>query len=189
MSFEVLQEKAKKEWEEFNSFRRLRILIGAATCGRASGALNIKRLIEEGVSSEGVEADIYEVGCLGICYAEPLVEIGFPDGRRILFDDVTEEKAEQLINDVIIKGKPRADLALCRFGDTTVDGLPHFSELPMVAGQVRIVLRNAGIIDPTNFYHYVARGGYSGLARALKMTQEGSEIRSAWTRWCGLPDG
>jgi len=42
----------------------------------------------------------------------------------------------------------------------------------MMEGQVRIVLRNAGQIDPANVYHYMARQGYTGLANVLDMMPE-----------------
>jgi NADH:ubiquinone oxidoreductase subunit F (NADH-binding)/ferredoxin len=50
--------------------------------------------------------------------------------------------------------------------------VPAFADLPMIRPQVRIVLRNCGIIDPTNIDHYLARGGYSGMARAFAMGPE-----------------
>jgi len=57
----------------------------------------------------------------------------------------------------------------------------------VLKGQVRISLNNCGLIDPENINHYVARGGYSGLARALKMEPEDviKEIRKAGLRGRG----
>ena len=45
--------------------------------------------------------------------------------------------------------------------------VPSLEDLPMMKGQVRIALRNAGHIDPTDIYEYIASGGYSGLDKAL----------------------
>jgi NADH-quinone oxidoreductase subunit F len=172
MKFEEVQQQSKREWEAFNRFDHPRILIGAATCGRASGALSVRAAIEKELAARSITADVYETGCFGTCYAEPVVEIGLPDGRRIMYRDVTEETAAELIKDFVKDGNPRSDLALATLGDITVDGIPSISDLPMMRGQVRIVLRNAGIIDPTNVYHYVARDGYTGLSKALGMTPE-----------------
>jgi len=172
MKFKEIQEKAKKEWEKFNRLDKPRILIGAATCGRAAGAIKIWDCFTKELDKQKIEADIYEVGCLGMCYAEPLVEIGIPGGKRILYNNVQAEAVPELVNDFIKNGNPCSDLAICTFGDESLDSLPKFEDLPMINQQVRVVLRNAGIIDASNIEHYLARGGYSGLRKALKKSKE-----------------
>jgi NADH-quinone oxidoreductase subunit F len=184
MRFEEIQHKAKLQWDDFNGLKRPRILIGAVTCGCAAGALSVRSAFEKQLNNSKIKADLYEVGCLGMCYAEPLVEIGMADGRRVMYGNVTEEMVPELVKDFIKKGDPRPDLALATFGDTLIDGIPRFSELPMIKGQVRIALRNAGIIDPTNVDHYIARDGYTGLIKALSMSPEEQKFRAArpWRR-------
>ena len=64
----------------------------------------------------------------------------------------------------------------------------------MIKPQVRIVLRNCGIIDPTNIDHYLARGGYSGMARALAMSPDAviEEMKASGLRGrggAGFPTG
>ena len=64
----------------------------------------------------------------------------------------------------------------------------------MIKGQVRIVLRNCGVIDPANLNHYLARGGYLGLERALQMTPDAviEEIKASGLRGrggAGFPTG
>lgn len=194
MNFEEIKNKAKGEWEAFNQLERPRILIGAATCGRAAGALEVWDKFKEELAIKSIEADIHEVGDLGMCYAEPLIEIGLPDGRRVLYQEVTEKIVPELIRDFILKGDPRPDLALCTFGEVAIDGIPAFQELPMIKKQVRVVLRNSGIIDPTAINHYIARGGYSGLARTLKMMPEEvvEEVKASGLRGrggAGFPTG
>ena len=51
--------------------------------------------------------------------------------------------------------------------DAEVPGVPRLEDLPMMRRQVRVALRNAGQIDPTDVDQYVARGGFSGLDKAL----------------------
>ncbi len=172
MKFEDIQKKAKKEWDDFCLIKRPRILIGAATCGRAAGAIAVRKSFEEELKKENIEADIYEVGCIGMCYAEPLVEIGISDGTRILYQDIQAGNVKELIKSFFIDKEFKTDKALCTFGDKEIEELPKFEELPMIKPQIRVVLRNAGIIDPENVYHYIARGGYSGLKKALAMNRE-----------------
>ncbi len=170
--FKTIQQKAKQEWKRFNSLKRPRILIGSATCGRAAGAVNVRTTFDKELSSRSIDADVYEVGCFGVCYAEPVVEIGLPDGRRVMYRNVDEKMVVELVEDFIGKGDARPDLALATFGDTFIDGIPAVNDLPMIQQQTRIVLRNAGMIDPTNVYHYIAKEGYSSFVRALQMTPE-----------------
>ncbi len=170
--FKTIQQKAKQEWKRFNSLKRPRILIGSATCGRAAGAVNVRTTFDKELSSRSIDADVYEVGCFGMCYAEPVVEIGLPDGRRVMYRNVDEKMVVELVEDFIGKGDARPDLALATFGDTFIDGISAVNDLPMIQQQTRIVLRNAGMIDPTNVHHYIAKEGYSSFVRALQMTPE-----------------
>jgi len=170
MKFEEIKKKAQNEWAEFTSLEKPRILIGGATCGRAAGSSGLWNAFQDELKKKAVTADIFEVGCLGMCFSEPDVEIGLPDGRRVLYSGVTEENVPRLVEDFIANGDPCADIAMCWFGDVEVEGLPKFEDLPMIKPQVRVVLRNAGHTDPTNVYHYIARGGYSGLSNALEMS-------------------
>ena len=55
------------------------------------------------------------------------------------------------------------------FGQDGFAGAPEFFDHPMLARQVRIVLRNCGIIDPESVDHYLARDGYTALEKALSM--------------------
>ena len=194
MRFDEIQHQAKLQWEKFNELKQPRILIGAVTCGRAAGAMDVRSVFEAKLNKAGIKADIYETGCLGMCYAEPLVEIGLADGRRVLYKNVTGDMAAELVRDFIQKGDPRPDLALATFGSRSIDGIPEFSQLPMMQGQVRIALRNAGMTDPTNVYHYIARDGYRGLAKALDMSPEEviEEIKRSGLRGrggAGFPTG
>ncbi|GAI02016.1 unnamed protein product, partial [marine sediment metagenome] len=147
-----------------------RILVGAATCGRSAGALNVLQTINDELAKRSIDAIVIQVGCVGLCYLEPLVDIIKPGRPRICYGNITPEIVPELIEDYLIKDNPRPDLALGTIGDDSIEGIPRFFDLPMLKPQVRIILRNCGTIDPENINHYIARGGYSGFARVLKMS-------------------
>jgi NADH:ubiquinone oxidoreductase subunit F (NADH-binding)/(2Fe-2S) ferredoxin/Pyruvate/2-oxoacid:ferredoxin oxidoreductase delta subunit len=174
MTFAEIKQQAEKEWREFAAAGRPRILVGAATCGRAAGASEVLAAFGSELSSRGLEAEarMVEVGCLGPCYAEPLVEITGPDGRRVLYHGVEPKHVKELVESHLGKGEPVLKRALAVMEGEALPGIPRFDELPMIKDQVRIVLRNCGRIDPGNVNHYLARGGYSGLVRALAMTPD-----------------
>ena len=172
MTFENIQKKAAAEWEALQSSNKPRLLVGAGTCGSAAGALDVLKAINEELARQSIEAIVIQVGCMGLCFAEPMVGIIKPGRPQVIYGDLTPEAATQIIRDYLIADNPRADLALGYAGDGKVDGIPNLSELPVLKPQVRIVLRNCGFIDPENINHYIANGGYSGLVKALKMSPE-----------------
>ena len=172
MIFEELKKKADAEWKALEQSRKPRILVGSATCGRASGAFSVRDEMQKALNRHQIEAIITEVGCIGICYSEPLVTIFKPGRPGICYGNLTPETAAKLIEDYLVADNNRPDLALGTVGDGEIEGIPPLFELPMLKPQVRIVLRNCGVIDPENILHYIAQGGYSGLVRALSMTPE-----------------
>jgi len=172
MTFAQIRRQAIAEWEALHSSRKPRIYVGTATCGRSSGALKVLERIRAELKKRKIAAEIIEVGCIGCCYLEPLVDIVKPGRPRISYSLVTPDIAAQLVEDYIVNDNPRPDLALCTIGEGSVDNIPNFNELPVFKPQVRIALRNCGYVDPGNINHYIARGGYRGLARALEMSPE-----------------
>ena len=172
MSFEEIRERAKAEWDALQRSEKIRILVGAGTCGRAAGADEVLAAIDSGLARHGIEAIVTEVGCIGLCYAEVLVDIIKPGRPRICYGSVTPRIASQLIEDYIVNDNPRPDLALGTLGDGAVEGIPSLFDLPMLKPQIRICLRNCGFIDAENINHYIANDGYSGFVKALGMTPE-----------------
>jgi NADH:ubiquinone oxidoreductase subunit F (NADH-binding)/(2Fe-2S) ferredoxin len=195
MSFAARQQQAEAVWQEFIQPARLRVLIGSATCGRAAGSLEVMQAFAEELAKAGLSeaTDIIEVGCLGMCYAEVLVELRGKDGKRVLYQGVEPRHVADLVQTQLVQGEifqPLA-LALMEGGDQTV---PAFHELPMIKPQVRIVLRNCGIIDPSNIDHYLARGGYAGMVRAFALgpAQVIEEMKASGLRGrggAGFPTG
>ncbi|MDH5696561.1 MAG: NADH-quinone oxidoreductase subunit NuoF, partial [Dehalococcoidia bacterium] len=172
VTFDEIRSQAISQWEALEHSDKPRILIGAATCGRAAGSIAVLEAINRELARHKIEAVVTQVGCIGLCYAEPLVDIIKPNRPRICYSNVTLEIVSQLIEDYIINDNPRPDLALGTIGEDGVESIPRLFELPMLKPQVRIALRNCGIIDPENINHYIARDGYSGVVRALGMTPE-----------------
>jgi NADH-quinone oxidoreductase subunit F len=192
--FNELQARAKVEWEALKHSDSSRIFIGAATCGQAAGASAVLEAINTELARHNISADITQVGCIGLCYAEPLVDIIKPNRPRICYGNITAEIVPQLIKDYILNDNPRPDLALGTIGDSELKGIPKLLELPMLKPQVRIALRNSGLIDPENINHYIANDGYSGLSKALEMTPEEviQEIKKSGLRGrggAGFPTG
>ena len=194
MSFDKIQAQAISEWEALNNSDKPRILIGISTCSQKAGALDVLEAIESALAKNNIEATVTRVGCIGLCYAEPLVDIVKPNHPRISYGHVTPEIVPQLIEDYLINDNPRPDLALGTIGDDSIDGIPRLFDTPVFKPQMRVLLRRCGIIDPENINHYIANDGYSGLAKALGMTPEEvvEEIKKSGLRGrggAGFPAG
>ena len=187
MKFTEIQRKAESAWREFDGKDVRRVLVGAGTCGRAAGASPVTEAIRAWAVASGTELSVHEVGCIGLCYAEPLVELRGPGLPSVLFGALTPEAMPDLLRDYFEQKKLRADLAIAITDGAGKDGIPSLAELPMMAGQVRIVLRNCGVIVPENINHYVARNGYSGLVKALSMSPENviEEVKKSGLRGRG----
>lgn len=194
MTYDEIHREALSAWQEFTSPDSSRILIGTGTCGKAAGAIEILELIHKYVKDNNLEAAVCEVGCLGLCYAEPLTELSKPGTPSVLYGTLTTETVSGILDDYFSEGGLSPDAALAVMNGGPVDGIPSFSELPMIKNQTRIVLRNCGVIDPENVDHYIARSGYAGLAKALSMTpgQVIEEIKKSGLRGrggAGFPTG
>lgn len=174
---EILQkqrENAKKIWEDFSSGKKARVMVGAATCGRAAGALDVISAFKSELKAQGLEndVDVVETACIGLCYAEPLVEVRRAGEPSVLYSRVSPKDVGKLVKEHLVEGNPVASKAEAVMSDSEYMGIKPFSQHPMIALQKRIVLRNCGVIDPSSFEHYLARGGYKGIERAFLMSPE-----------------
>ncbi len=170
--FDDLQARAKAEWKSLEHSPKPRILVGTATCGRSAGAMEVLDAFHQQLRDRRLDGAVMEVGCIGMCYAEPIVCIVKPPRPGICYANVTPEKAAELVERYLIGDDPLPDDALGTLGDESIDGIPPLFETPFFAPQVRRTLRNCGFIDPTRIEHYVAHEGYAGFKRALGMSPE-----------------
>ena len=159
--------------------------VGTALCGQAAGADAVVAALRSALESEGVDARISEVGCIGLCYAEPLLDVQLPGGPRVFYGNFDPERASDVVAAHVAGGQPIEELVLGYLAPedalrqaqdndfTAPPGLRDLALHPMRAWENRIALRNAGNIDPLDIYQYIATGGYRALNRALlEMTPE-----------------
>jgi NADH-quinone oxidoreductase subunit F len=194
MNFEGIKKQAISRWEAMQNSLKPRILVGTGTCGIAAGAEDILATLRKELDKNSIEADIIQVGCIGLCYAEPLIEIVKPSRPGVFYGNLTPELMSELVRDYLLADNPRPDLALGTRGEGTIDGIPQLFDLPVLKHQVRIALRNCGNIDPMDIQHYIANGGYEGLSQVLKMKPQEviDEVKKSGLRGrggAGFPTG
>lgn len=94
---------------------KMQIFIGMASCGIAAGAREVKDAILEELQKQGLEAEVIEVGCVGICHEEPLVDIKRPGEERITYAKVKPQDVPRLIAEHVKEGRVVEDKAYARF--------------------------------------------------------------------------
>ena len=101
-TYEELKDRATSYWETRSNGDTPLIRIGTAMCGHAAGAFRVADRLKTVLSERSIEANFDEVGCLGLCYAEPLLDIKKPGRPRIFFNNVSSDDVEQIIEDYLI---------------------------------------------------------------------------------------
>ena len=168
--FNLIKNQALEKWDKLFYADVPVIYLGAASCGKAAGAMEVLESIKSTLADLQITANIVEVGCIGPCYLEPLMDIALPGMPRVSYANVTPQKAQKILKAALVDGDLKPDMAVGHFGDdhfTEKTGIPKFFDLPMLKPQVRIILRNCGYIDPEDIDQYIARGGYQGFYNAL----------------------
>jgi bidirectional [NiFe] hydrogenase diaphorase subunit len=142
----VQQENAKYDYE-------VNVCMDLACASQGAGLLRdaLVKLAE----TSGKKVLVRKTGCMGPCSSGPLVRV---DPDETLYTKVKEPNAAAIINS--LGEKPVAELQ-CDLNE-------HFDK------QVRVVLENAGHIDPEKIDDYISRDGYKALLTALtEMTPNG----------------
>jgi NADH:ubiquinone oxidoreductase subunit F (NADH-binding)/NAD-dependent dihydropyrimidine dehydrogenase PreA subunit/(2Fe-2S) ferredoxin len=153
-----------------------RINVGSATCGRAAGALNIYNNLEKRDFDE--KARVFKTGCMGACYAEPLVNIRTPDGKHYFYGNVDTNSMWRIIQTAEEGGtisspylwaiaKERSPGILKSLADLEVLKVYNSGFRDFFQPQLRRISGRCGLVDPENITEYVAMGGYWALKKVL----------------------
>jgi NADH:ubiquinone oxidoreductase subunit F (NADH-binding)/Pyruvate/2-oxoacid:ferredoxin oxidoreductase delta subunit len=153
------------------------LFIGTGTCGLGAGAGKTKLAAQEYLTRQGIDATIIDVGCIGLCSSEPILDIQLPGKKRISFEKVTADKVEGILDKIFNNELPEhSSLGQFSKGEgKSWDGVSQMEEHPFFAPQTRVVLQNCGIIDPESIEEYIAHGGYQTLVKTLR-TKTAEEV-------------
>jgi NADH:ubiquinone oxidoreductase subunit F (NADH-binding)/(2Fe-2S) ferredoxin len=167
-TYAELRRAAELAWAPFAQPARPLIRVGIATCSRSVGADETLAAVRQAVSDHKLDAGVMQTGCIGLCYAEPLVEIVHPGRPGVLYQEVSTEQVPELLEEALAGGGTASPMALAVLAGEPLGGLPPVAALPFWRGQVRRLMANCGLIDPDEIDHYIARDGYAGLERAIQ---------------------
>jgi len=144
------------------------IFIGMGTCGLASGADKVKTAIEEELKHQKIKAEIVPTGCIGYCAREVIVDVKIPGRERISYFEVTQKDVPELIKKSIVEKSVYKKKLLGTHGEGS-ESIPRLNDDPFFKHQTKVVLENCGIINPISIDQYIAKGGFKGLDKALRL--------------------
>jgi len=148
---------------EKNNYKKEILICGGTGCKSAQSDL-IKDNLEKEISKLGLEDEVYVsiTGCFGFCEKGPIVKVT-PDD--VFYVHVTPEDAEEIINEHIVNGNVVQRLL---YEEPTIkEKVKTQDEMTFYKKQVRIALRNCGLINPENIDEYIAEKGYLALGKCL----------------------
>ncbi len=141
----------------------VKLLVSMGTCGIAAGTGEVLKAINNFIAQNKLEGsyDVIEVGCMGLCFAEPVIMLTDDNGKRLIYGDVTPQQIPSIL---------QSGLNAPAVGARTLERTWYYPEDEKPAPgelQARIVLRNTGRINPEDIDQYVAEGGYAALAKVV----------------------
>ncbi|OHB86304.1 MAG: NADH dehydrogenase [Planctomycetes bacterium RBG_16_64_12] len=171
---------------------RMHLMLCAGTGCVSNKAFQVREVLEKELQKHhlGKEVAVVSTGCNGFCAQGPVMVVQ-PDG--IFYQMLTEKDIPHLVEEHFLKGRPVQRLMFTPPGEEAP--VPVMRDIAFFGKQRLIALRNRGMIDPEKIDEYIARGGYTALAKALtKMTPEDiiAEVKQSGLRGrggAGFPTG
>ena len=145
-------------------FRSNVLVCGGTGCTSSNSEQIIERLKEE-IKAQGLEKEVNVIrtGCFGLCALGPIMVV-YPEGA--FYSRVTPEDVPEIVSEHLLKGRIVKRLL---YQETVVDDntTKSLNETTFYAKQMRIALRNCGVINPENIDEYIAQDGYAALGKVL----------------------
>ena len=150
---------------------RAHVLVCGGTGCTSSGSAKIQEEFENQLKQKGLENEIkvVQTGCFGLCALGPVV-IVYPEGA--FYSMVTVEDVAEIVEEHLLKGRIVTRLLYAETVQES-DQIKSLNDVDFYKKQMRVVLRNCGVIDPENIDEYIAVDGYQALGKVLtEMTPE-----------------
>lgn len=100
-----LQSQVALREKSENPEGRILVRVGMGTSGIASGAKQVMEFLIDELEKRNVDAIVTQTGDMGYSYAEPTVEVTIPGREPVVFGDVDQKKADDIIEKYIKNGE------------------------------------------------------------------------------------
>ncbi|HHV50970.1 MAG TPA: NADH-quinone oxidoreductase subunit NuoF [Clostridiales bacterium] len=139
------------------------LVCGGTGCTSSNSALIVETLNKE-LEKQGLadEVKVVTTGCFGLCALGPIM-IVYPEGS--FYSSVKPEDIPEIVSEHLLKGRIVTRLLYQETVDE--DQIKSLNETDFYKKQVRVALRNCGVINPENIEEYIAMDGYQALAKCL----------------------
>ncbi|MGB9886509.1 MAG: NADH-quinone oxidoreductase subunit NuoF [Moorellales bacterium] len=143
---------------------RAHVLVCAGAGCISSGCKAVEEELLAAIKQHGLENEVrvVETGCMGPCDLGPMIVV-YPEG--VFYRKLTPADARVIAEEHLLKGRVVESLVY-RLPDTGAQ-VAEREQIPFFRRQVRIALRNLGLIDPERVEEYIARDGYAALGKVL----------------------
>ncbi|MDX9694911.1 MAG: NADH-quinone oxidoreductase subunit NuoF [Bacteroidales bacterium] len=143
---------------------KMHLLVCGGTGCRASASDSVLEHLKKELEIKGLQDEVQVVmtGCFGFCEKGPIVKVS-PDNT--FYVRVEPKDAKEIIEEHIIKG--RKVTRLLYQDPEKKEAVSDSKHMDFYKKQIRIALRNCGLIDPENIEEYIARDGYAALGKCL----------------------
>ncbi len=147
---------------------RAHVLCCGGTGCTSSGSQKIQDAFASEIEKQGLaeEVKVVKTGCFGLCALGPVVII-YPDGT--FYSRVEESDVAEIVSEHLLKGRPVERLVYNEVSEGHETDAAHSSlnDTIFYKSQMRLALRNCGVINPENIDEYIAMDGYAALSKAL----------------------
>ena len=144
-------------------FRSYVLVCGGTGCTSSNSPKIIEELEKE-IQAVGLadEVKVVKTGCFGLCALGPIM-IVYPEG--VFYSRVKPEWIKEIVDEHLLKGR----VVKKYLYQETIDGdnIKNLMHTKFYEKQVRIALRNCGVIAAEDIDEYIARGGYTALEKVL----------------------
>lgn len=146
------------------------IMVNLTTAGRIAGGEATYSAIQNYLDERNYNADLAEIGSIGLLNEEPVVSVLLPGRTRVYFKKITSSLVSNLLDDIFHNTLPE-ELVIGQVRDERTDAwpdIPFLDEIPFFGLQNRIVLKDCGIINPLSIKAYIAGGGYNAFLKTIR---------------------
>ena len=175
---------------EQHRYKSTVLVCGGAGC-ISCGCADVKNAVIKSIKDYGLSdyVNVIETGCIGTCAVGPVILI---EPEDIFYTSVTPKKAAE-----IIKANFKENRIITEYTYYDHDKgahIPLMQDITFFSSQMKIVLRNCGLMDYSKIEAYIARDGYFAIAKALGMERSVviNEVKSSGLRGrggAGFPTG
>lgn len=165
----------KADLEKLSEIRREKIknpiiTVGSNSTANITGAKELKENIKDYILEREINAEVVDVGSLGLTSMEPIVSVQLPGKTKLFFKNVSNENIISILDGTFnnyiqeenVLGQVKHEIF------EAWEHIPYLDELAYFKNQQRLLLNNCGLINPNSIEEYIANGGYLPFIKTIR---------------------